>query len=384
MTSTDRTQDKPEDRTGPGAGSHSPEPGPPEPSRARRLTLIVLAVCAGVFIWYLLADRYTPYTDQARVNSLTVPLVSQVPGYVSETRVRLHSVVEQGDTLFVIDRRKYEYAVRQAEANVDRAAQSVGAGTASVKAATAQLGAARARLDRAQRDWDRTQRVVEENPGALSQADRDRSETSLAQAVEGVSTAEANLERAREALGAAGDENADLRLAIAQLESAQLDLAFSTVIAPHDGVIESYYVAPGYFATAGAPIAMLITAVDVWIQADMRENNLGHIEIGDPVELSLDVKPGRVIQGTVRSVGHGVSDGRNSNPGDLPSIAPSVGWLREPQRFPVIIALDREEISGLGRIGGQASVIVFTGRNFVLNTIGRLQIRVASLLSYVR
>ena len=362
----------------------APESGPSETSKARRLTLIVLGICAVIFLWHLAADRHTPYTDQARVNSLTIPIVSQVPGYVSEIRVRLHSIVEEGDTLFVIDRRKYEYAVRQAEANVDRAAQSVGAGTATVKAAAAQLGSANARLDRAQRNFDRTQRVVEGNPGALSQADQDYAETSLAQAVEGVSTAEANLEKAKEALGATGPDNADLRLAIAQLESAQLDLAFSTVIAPSSGMVESFNLTVGYFAAAGAPLATLVTAEDVWIQADMRENNLGHIDIGDPVELSLDVMPGRIIKGTVRSVGYGVSDGRNSNAGDLPSIAPSVGWVREPQRFPVIITLDREEIRGLGRIGGQASVIVFTGRNFFLNAIGRLQIRIATLLSYVR
>ncbi len=108
-------------------GGPTPESGPPGPSKARRLTLIVLAVCAGVFIWYLLADRHTPYTDQARVNSLTIPLVSQVPGYLSDIRVRLHSIVQKGDTLFVIDRRKYEYAVRQAEANLDQTAQNVGA-----------------------------------------------------------------------------------------------------------------------------------------------------------------------------------------------------------------------------------------------------------------
>lgn len=355
-----------------------------ETSKARRLTLIVLGICAVIFVWHLAADRHTPYTDQARVNSLTIPIVSQVPGYVSEIRVRLHSIVEEGDTLFVIDRRKYEYAVRQAEANVDRAAQSVGAGTATVKAAAAQLGSANARLDRAQRNFDRTQRVVEGNPGALSQADQDYAETSLAQAIEGVATAEANLDKAKEALGATGPDNADLRLAIAQLESAQLDLAFSTVIAASAGMVESFNLTVGYFAAAGSPLATLVTAVDVWIQADMRENNLGHIDIGDPVELSLDVMPGRIIKGTVRSVGFGVSDGRNSNAGDLPSIAPSMGWVREPQRFPVIIALDGEEIRGLGRIGGQASVIVFTGRNFVLNAIGRLQIRIAALLSYVR
>lgn len=354
-----------------------------ETSKARRLTLIVLGICAVIFLWHLAADRHTPYTDQARVNSLTIPIVSQVPGYVSEIRVRLHSVVEEGDTLFVIDRRKYEYAVRQAEANVDRAAQSVGAGTATVKAAAAQLGSANARLDRAQRNFDRTQRVVEDNPGALSQANQDFVETSLALAVEGVATAEANLDKAEEALGATGPDNADLRLAIAQLEAAQLDLAFSTVIAASAGVIESFNLTLGYFAAAGAPLATLVTAEDVWIQADMRENNLGHIDIGDPVELSLDVMPGRIIKGTVRSVGYGVSDGRNSNAGTLPSISPSMGWVREPQRFPVIVVLD-EDIRGLGRIGGQASVIVFTGRNFFLNAIGRLQIRIATLLSYVR
>ncbi len=361
----------------------APESGRSETSKARRLTLIVLGICAVIFVWHLAADRHTPYTDQARVNSLTIPIVSQVPGYVSEIRVRLHSVVEEGDTLFVIDRRKYEYAVRQAEANVDRAAQSVGAGTATVKAAAAQLGSANARLDRAQRNFDRTQRVVEGNPGALSQANQDYVETSLAQAVEGVATAEANLDKAEEALGATGPDNADLRLAIAQLEAAQLDLAFSTVIAASAGVIESFNLTLGYFAAAGSPLATLVTAEDVWIQADMRENNLGHIDIGDPVELSLDVMPGRIIKGTVRSVGYGVSDGRNSNAGTLPSISPSMGWVREPQRFPVIVTLD-EDIRGLGRIGGQASVIVFTGRNFFLNAIGRLQIRIATLLSYVR
>jgi multidrug resistance efflux pump len=80
-------------------GSPTPESSQPRPSKARRLTLIVLGVCVGVFVWYLLADRHTPYTDQARVNSLTIPIVSQVPGYVLEIRVRLHSIVQAGDRL---------------------------------------------------------------------------------------------------------------------------------------------------------------------------------------------------------------------------------------------------------------------------------------------
>jgi multidrug resistance efflux pump len=353
-------------------------------SKARRLTLIVLSVCLVIFVWYLFADRLTPYTDQARVNSLTVPIVSQVPGYITDVKIRLHSLVEPGDTLFIVDQRKYEVAVEQAEANVDRALQSVGAGTATVRAATAQLGAARARLDRAQRNFDRTQRVLDDNPGALSQADRDRAETSLAQAQEGVSSAEANLEKAKEALGEPGPENADFRVAVAGLEQAQLDLEFSSVLAPYTGVIESFNIDEGFFAGAGAPLATLVTANDVWIQADMRENNIANVKIGDPVELTLDVEPGRIFKARVRSVGVGVNTGRSTNRGELPSISSPSGWLRDPQRFPVIIGLNLDETYGLRRVGGQADVIVYTGDNALLNFIGRVQIRVSSWLSYVR
>ncbi|MFC2085708.1 HlyD family secretion protein [Bacteroidota bacterium] len=353
-------------------------------TKARTLTLIILAVCLLIFVWYVRADRFTPYTDQARLNSLTIPIVAQVSGYLSDVRVQLHSHVETGDTLFIVDRRKYQLAVSQAEANVDKAGQSVGVGTASVKAAAAQLGSAKARLDRSQRNFDRTQKVLNESPGALSQADRDRAETSLAQSVEGVATAEANLEKAKESLGAAGPDNADLRLAIVGLEQAQLNLAFSAVIASYRGVIESFNVDIGYYAAAGAPLATLVTDHDVWLQANFRENNITNLSVGDRVEVSLDVAPGRVFEGTLRSIGYGVNTGRSTNRGELPSVSSPSGWLRDPQRFPVIITMDHDETRGLLRVGGQADAIVYTGDHAILNAIGRLQIRLASWLSYVR
>jgi hypothetical protein len=60
------------------------------------------------------------------------------------------------------------------------------------------------------------------------------------------------------------------------------------------------------------------------------------------------------------------------------------GWLRDPQRFPVVVRFDAAETRGLLRVGGQADVIVYTGNHFILNTIGKLRIRLSSLLSYVR
>lgn len=350
----------------------------------RRVTRIVLIVCAVVFVWYVIADRITPYTDQARIRSVTVPITPRVSGYLAEVNVRLHSPVREGDLMFKLDQRPFRLAVNSAEANLDLATQNVGAGTAGVKSSAARLGVAKAQLDRAQRNYARTQRVLETNPGALSQADRDRTETALAQAVERVASAEADLERAQQQLGASGPENAQIRVAVAALEQAQLDLAFTEIHAPYDGVIESFNVDVGYYAQAGQPLATFVSARDVWLQANMRENNLGRIDKGDRVEFTLDVAPGRVFHGTVRSVGFGVDTGDAPKPGSLPTVRGSSGWLRDPQRFPVIIGLNDDEAKGYRRVGGQADVVVYTGRNFLFNAIAWAQLRLRSLLSYVR
>ena len=233
-------------------------------------------------------------------------------------------------------------------------------------------------------NYNRTQSVLEDNPGALSLADKDRSETGLAQAVERVSSSEANLEKAQQQLGAEGPENAEIRLAVAAVEQAHLDLEFTTLRAPSRGAIESFNVDVGHYAQAGQPLATFVSTHDVWIQADMRENNLANIKAGDPVEFVLDVAPGRVFTGKVRSVGYGVSSGGNNNRGDLPAVGSTQSWLREPQRFPVIIDFDDAATRGLLRAGGQVDVIVYTAANTLLNPLGRFNIRVRSWLSYVR
>ncbi len=274
--------------------------------------------------------------------------------------------------------------MRKSEADLDNVAQQVGALSATVKSAVGRLGVAKAQLDRAQRNYDRTQNVLAKNPGALSQADRDRTETSLAQAIERVASAEADLDKAKQQLGTSGSENAQLRGALVALEQAQLDLAFSSIHAPSKGVIESFNVDVGHYGQAGQPLATFVSTHDVWIQADMRENNISNIEIGEEVEFALDIAPGRIFDGTVRSIGYGVSSGGSNNRGALPTIANSQGWLREPQRFPVIIRIDDEDALEYVRTGGQADVLVYASSNPILNFIGWFQIRISSWLSYVR
>lgn len=360
------------------------EKKPKKADPINRITKIVLAVCLLIFIWYLFADRFAPYTDQARIKTLVVPLVPRVSGYLTEIDVRLHSIVSDGELLFQIDKIPFELAVRKAEADLENVAQQVGALNATVKSAKGRLGVAKAQLDRAQRNYDRTQRVLEKNPGALSQADKDRTETSLAQAVEKLTSAEADLDKAKQQLGTSGDDNAQLRAAVVTLEQTQLDLGFSSVYAPSQGVIESFNVDVGHYAQAGQPLATFVSTHDVWIQADMRENNIANIKNGDEVEFGLDIAPGRIFNGTVRSIGYGVSSGENNNRGTLPTVSSSKGWLRDPQRFPVIIKIEDDEALALIRTGGQADVIIYASNSSLLNFIGWFQIRISSWLSYVR
>jgi len=336
-----------------------------EKSSIKKVSLIVLVLSALFFVWYVSADRHTPYTDQARIQGLITPVSPRVSGFVTAINIKLHSRVKAGDVLFQLDKRPFEIAIQIAEAEIDNSTQSVAASSASVKSSAGKLGVAKAQLDRAQRNWDRVERVMKENQGALSENDKDQSETALLQAIEQVASAEASLERAKQSLGESGPNNPKIRRAIQNLEKAMLDLEFSTIIAPTDCVIESFDVDLGYYASAGQPITTLISSSDVWIQANLKENNLSKMQIDNEVEFVLDIAPGKIYKGKVRSLGFGVATDK-TNKGGLPTISDKKGWLQDPQRFPVIITSDDPEVRKLYRIGGQVDVVVYTGDNFIL------------------
>lgn len=355
----------------------------PRGDAIRKWTFIVLSICTLLLVWQLASDRITPYTNQARVKGYVVPIAPQVAGLVKSVPVRNNEVVSPEQVLVEIDDTQYELAMQAAQAELEIAGQDVGAGTAAVRSAEAGLAQASAEVERAQRSYDRTQSIYAENPGAVSKSQRDLVESSLAKAKSGVSAAEAELERAEEQVGTAGADNPRVQSAIAALEKARFDLSNTKILAPAGGVVTDLRIEEGYYAQPGQPLMTFIAIHEVWIEAYFRENSLGRIEPGDPVEILLDVQPGRVYSGTVASLTAGVSL-KQSDLGELPTVENARGWLRDAQRFPVIIHFD-SSLSGvkLGRrAGGQADVIVYTGNNILLNAVGWLWIRVLSVLSY--
>jgi multidrug resistance efflux pump len=248
------------------------------------------------------------------------------------------------------------------------------------------LQAAQANRVKADKDATRQEALYAEDRGAISVRRLEIAQSTRIEANSKEQAAEADLRKAREAAGEAGDDNAQLRSARAAIEKAELDLARTKVVAPARGLVTDLRTDVGHFAQAGAPAMTLIAIHDMWIDADMTENNLGNIDPGDAVAIVLDVLPGEVLKGRVRSIGYGVSSGQPAAPpGTLPTIQNSRDWLRQAQRFPVAIEFDASDAERLRkvRIGGQAEVMVFTGDNLLMNSLGAVYIHLRSWLSYL-
>jgi len=350
----------------------------------RKWTFLILLAVILLLAWYLVSDRLTPFTSQARVHALVVPIAPEVSGTVVSVDVGNNQRVRAGQVLFNIDPERYQLAVQTAEADLQTARQSMGASSANVTAAEAALVSAEANLVRSEKDAIRLRRIKEEDPGAISQRRIESAEASLAAARGQVDASRANVEKARQDLGRTGEQNSRILQAQSALSQAKLNLERTRVLAPEDGLVTDVRVTRGNYANASAPQMTFIAVDNIWVQADFTENNLGHIQAGNHARIVFDVLPGVVYSGTVRELGFGIAV--DSAPlGSLPSIDNNQGWLRAAQRYPVLIDFDlslERDKPGL-RVGSQASVIVFTGDNPVFNTLGRLQIWLNSKLTYL-
>jgi multidrug resistance efflux pump len=347
----------------------------------RRWTLIIFAVIALVFLYSIIADRMTPYTSQAVVQAYVVRVAPEVSGRVLELGVVDNQKVNAGELLFRIDPEPYAIAVKKAEAAVDNVGQKIGANTAAVAAAQERLVEGRAQRDNIVEQAKRVLELVEKGVYAKAREDRAKAEIEAAEAA--VREAEAELEKAKEQLGPQGADNPELREAMAALEKAKLDLLRTNVIAPSDGVVTNLQLTLGQFANVGQSVLTFIDARDVWFSANFRENTLESIKPDAPVEIVLDVFPGRVFDGKVENVGWGVSQGSIDPATGLPKITAPVGLTRTPQRFPVRINLDQKDYLPGMRLGSQANVIVYATGNPITNLIGALWIRLIALLTYV-
>ena len=367
-----------------GAAAPASEDAPKPRDPVARWTRILLIVVAVLFLWYVWADRVAPWTDQARVDGYIVAITPKVSGKVKKVNVVQDQLVQAGDVLAVIDPREYELAVQRGEARLEIAGQETGADTATVAAAEASVAAARARRVKAEQDHERIERIFEQDPGATSKSARDSAKSAREAALAQEANARAELEKAKELLGKGGDDSPRIRDALAALEQARINLSETTLYAPSNGGITNLELEAGHYAKKGVPVMTFVSDSRAWVEAYLRENSLANIEPGDRAEIVLDMLPGKVFKGVVFSRGYAVQKPTSGFVGGLLKVKGDSGWLRDAQRFPVVIHFEDESAYGYRFLGGQADVQIYTKKsNFLLNGLGWLWIRFMGFMSYV-
>ena len=297
------------------------------------LVLIVGAMGVGLWWWWQHGKTY-PSTDDAYLGANVVSIAPQVAGRVSEVAVEENSYVGAGDVLFQIDTNLLEAALQLAQARVDEATQAAGTAGSDVNAAAAQVSIADAALRQQQLDFDRVERLFRLKD--VSQAAMDQAIASRDQAAAQKQAAEAALAAARDQLGGTGDQNAGIRIALAGLAQAQIDMDNATIRAPAAGWVANLTLRRGSYVTVGQPLFSLVEDGAWWVDGNFKETDLARIRPGQPVTLDIDMYSGTEIKGTVESIGAGSGAVFSL----LPPENATGNWVKVTQRFPVRIALD--------------------------------------------
>ena len=191
--------DKPE----PAVGTPLSPPAPAADPSGKAMKWVVCVIVVSL-IWYLLADRFTPYTQQARVQAYVVSVAAEASGRVTRVLVHNNQEVKAGDVLFEVDSGQYRIAVDRARADLESTRRQIGASTAGIDAALASLRAAVANEVKARQDSERLDRLYRDDEGTVSLRRLEVARATHEQAQSQVVAARAEVERARGQQGLVG------------------------------------------------------------------------------------------------------------------------------------------------------------------------------------
>ncbi len=256
--------------------------------------ITVIAVAAALAsLWYLWSYHHdAPWTRDAHVRADVVQIAPDVSGMITEVDVTDNQVVHRGQPLFVIDRARYQLALRQAlTAHAERLA------------ALQQLRREAAR-NHVLRDLV-SQEVLEEGESKVEVA------------------------------------AATLASAAAAIDVAKLNLERTVVYSPVDGFLNDRTVRFGDYVTVSKPVLSIVDSGSFHVDGYFEETKLRGVHIGQPVRIHL-MGESQLLHGHVVSIAAGIEDRDRSNGTNLlPDVNPTFNWVRLAQRIPVRIAIDR-------------------------------------------
>jgi membrane fusion protein (multidrug efflux system) len=312
----------------------------------------VLAGAAWYGFDYWTVGRYLVSTDDAYVKADNTTVAPKVSGYLHEVLVGDNEHVRAGQVLARIDQRDFNVALDQARADVAAAHAAILSKQAQLGVQLAVIDAARATVDvdkaavtfAAQENKRYTdlastgfgsvqnaQQAQARNAGAEAAIARDTA--NLASAVKQVDLLKAEIVQT----------NAALARAQALQSQAELNLEYTSIVAPIDGVVGNRSLRVGQFVQAGTQLMSVVPAAGAYVVANFKETQLTDVRKGQAVEIAVDTFPGQIVHGHVDSI----APASGQEFALLPPDNATGNFTKVVQRIPVKIALEFDEGSAV-------------------------------------
>ncbi|MCQ8278904.1 HlyD family secretion protein [Acetobacteraceae bacterium KSS8] len=346
---------------------------PPKPAPVPNLPLwpwivggLIILVFLGVVLFILLAPRPDPWTNDAYVSVHYSTLAPRVSGQVDAVLTDDNQAVQTGQVLVTLDPRDYQTAVDMAEAAIARDTAQVGNASANVarqpaiideqKADIAQV---EAQLGFALADQKRYGNLAATGAGTNQQ--RQQADSTVAELRAKLDAARAALDASRRQLDvlkqqvAAGEGT--VKADRAQLEQAKLNLSYTSIRAPLNGLVGQRSVQVGDYVSPGTPLMAVVPMDRVFVIANYRELALRHVRIGQPATIHVDAY-NIDLDGVVDSLPP--ASGATFSP--IPPQNATGNFTKIVQRLPVKIrVLPNQPLAGLLKVGFSVETTIHTG-----------------------
>ncbi|WP_216679322.1 HlyD family secretion protein [Hymenobacter siberiensis] len=338
-----------------------------EPKKRNPLLLIIMALVllAGGyygFTRYQFAKAHES-TDDAQVEGDVYPVLPRVGGPVLEVKVDDNQPVKKGQVLVTLDQADYQQRVNAAEAalfaaqaQVTAARAGVGTANANVRTAQTGIGVSQANQERLQKDLKRSDLLRKQD--IIPQSEYDAVQANLKATAAQRATATDQVSVARQQVAVAAQQIAVAQAVVKQrqadLDNARLQLSYTTIVAPQDGIISKKNVQPGQVVGPGQQLFGIVGSARTWVVANFKETQLEDMKVGQPVKLEVDAYPHEEFQGHIESL----SAATGARFALLPPDNASGNFVKVTQRVPVKIVLDKEDAQHPLRAGMSVNAVV--------------------------
>lgn len=282
------------------------------------------------------------FTENAQVKQHIVPINSRVQGFIKNIRFDEYTKVSKGDTLAIIEDTEFRYMVAQAEANLANAKTGkdamhnvISTTNTNLSVTEASIEEARILFENAERNYKRFDTLFKQNAVTKQQYDDMHTAYSAAKARYEM------LKRQKESVQSVGKEqntrlgqnDAGIKLAETALELARLNLSYTIILAPCDGITGRKNIQVGQLIQPGQTILDIVNSEDKWVIANYKETQTTNIKIGQEVEIEVDAVPDYKFKGIVTSI----SRATGASFSLLPQDNSSGNFVKIEQRIPVRI-----------------------------------------------